>query len=64
MSKDILSEYGPESRGSEAPRASNGGKQEVKSIPYSPPVGPTSQMQQGVGLHGTNHGMCGTQGKH
>lgn len=64
MSKDILSGFGPESRGSEAARATNGGKMEVKEIPYSPPQGPTSQMQQGVGLHGTNHGNAVCQGKH
>lgn len=60
-SKDILSEYGPEATSGN--RAANGGKMEKKELPYSPPKGPTSQMQQGPGLHGTNHGCCGTQGK-
>lgn len=41
----------------------DGGKPEVKPLPYSPPVGPTSQSHQGPGLGGTNHGNCGTQGK-
>jgi hypothetical protein len=64
MSKDILSEYGPNSASNEKARASSGGRMEPKPIPYSPPKGPTSQMQQGPGTHGTNHGCCGTQGKH
>ncbi len=59
---DILSEFGPDS--SSGSSASNGGKQEVKPIPYSPPKGPTGQMQQGPGLHGDNCGQCGTQGKY
>jgi hypothetical protein len=41
----------------------DGGKPEVKELPYSPPQGPTGQMRQGVGLGGTNHGQCGTQQK-
>jgi len=45
-------------------RASNGGQQSVKEIPYSPPQGPAGQMRQGPGLGGTNHGVCGTQGRH
>lgn len=62
MSKDILSEFGPDS--GSGSRASNGGKMEVKPIPYSAPKGPTGQMQQGPGLHGDNCGQCGTQGKY
>ncbi len=62
MSKDILSEFGPDSGSGN--RASNGGKMEVKPIPYSPPKGPTGQMQQGPGIHGDNCGQCGTQGKY
>lgn len=60
---DILSEFGRDSSTGESPRATNGGQQTPKPIPYSPPVGPRGQMQEGVGLHGTNHGTCGTQGK-
>lgn len=46
-------------------RATNGGQQEPKTIPYSPPVGPTSiNDPKTPGIHGTNHGCCGTQGKH
>lgn len=61
---DILSEFGRDSSTSQSARAINGGKQDPKSIPYSPPVGPTGQMQQGPGLHGDNCGPCGTQGRH
>ena len=61
--RDILSEYGSDSRTSQTARATNGGRIEPKPRPYDPPKGPTSQMQQGPGLHGTNHGNCGTQGK-
>ena len=61
--RDILSAYGPDSPDSQKPRATNGGQMPVKPIPYSPPKGPTAQMQEGPGLHGTNHGCCGTQGK-
>lgn len=63
MAKDILSQYGPGSRQPQTSRATNGGQQTPKPIPYSPPKGPTAQMQKGPGLHGTNHGVCGTQGK-
>jgi len=60
---DILSDYGRDSGAPQRPRATNGGQCDPKPIPYSPPVGPTGQMQQGPGLHGDNHGCCGTQGK-
>lgn len=40
----------------------DGGKPMVKSIPYSPPQGPTSQTHKGPGLGGDNHGNCGSQG--
>ena len=62
MSRDILSEYGSDSGAEQKPRATNGGEMAVKPIPYSPPKGPTGQMQPGPGLHGTNMGNCGTQG--
>ena len=61
---DILSEYGRDSNMSQMPRATNGGKPDVKPLPYDTPKGPTDQMRQGVGLGGTNHGCCGTQGKY
>lgn len=62
MSKDILSEFGPES--TSGSRATNGGKCDPKPIPYDPPKGPTGQMQQGPGLHGDNCGTKGTQGRY
>jgi len=61
MAKDILSEYGPESKSGDK-RATSGGVKEVKELPYSPPVGPKNKTD--VGASGTNHGCCGTQGKH
>ena len=61
---DILSEYGRDSSAAQVPRATNGGQQQVKELPYSPPVGPSGHMERDAGLHGTNHGNCGTQGKH
>ena len=65
MSKDILGEYGSDSSTSQSARATNGGHCEPKSIPYSPPVGPTTFSHEGPGLADhANHGNCGTQGKH
>ena len=61
MAKDFLGEYGPDR--SSGARASSGGVKEAKPLAYDPPKGPTAQMQNGPGLHGTNHGQCGTQGK-
>ena len=57
-----LSEYGPERR-DQGNRATNGGQQECKPIPYSQPVGPKDQHRNRVGLGGETH-HCGTQGKH
>lgn len=62
MKGEILSEYGPESKPGGS-RASCGGVCDPKPLPYSPPKGPTQQMRQKVGLGGTNHGNCGTQGR-
>ena len=61
MKKDIHSQFGPERTAGS--RATNGGKQDPKPLPYSPPVGPKGQDHRGPGLGGTNHGNCGTQGK-
>ena len=62
---DILSEYGSDSSASQTPRATNGGQQTPKPIPYSPPKGPSNIGDpKSPGLHGTNHGCCGTQGRH
>lgn len=65
MARDILGEYGPDSRQPQASRADCGGVEmkDVKPLPYSPPKGPTGHMQSSPGLHGTNHGNAGSQGK-
>jgi hypothetical protein len=45
-------------------QGTNGGRQDPKPLPYSPPQGPTNQSREAPGLGGTNHGTCGTQGRH
>ena len=61
---DILKDY-PTDSGIQGNRAECGGVREAKELRYDPPKGPKYQMQQGPGLRGgTNHGCCGTQGKH
>lgn len=62
MTDDILSDYGRDSGAPQKPRATNGGVQEVKEIPYSPPVGPKNKTE--VGRSGTNYGTSVCQGKH
>lgn len=63
MSKDILDMYNP--GGMDSPRPSNGGQMPVKDIPYSPPVGPKGIGDpKSPGIHGSNHGNNGTQGRH
>lgn len=42
----------------------DGGKPDVKPLPYSKPQGPTNQMREAPGLGGYNHGNCGSQGEH
>jgi len=63
MALHILSEYGPDSPMDQKPSATSGGVKECKPLAYSPPKGPTGQMEKGPGIHGTNHGNCGTQGR-
>lgn len=64
MARDILSEFGPNSPSDQKPGAVSGGVTEAKPLPYSPPVGPKSINDgNSPGLHGTNHGECGSQGK-
>jgi len=63
MARDILSEYGRDSSQPQVARSTCGGVEKAKPLPYSPPKGPSNQMQQGPGLHGTNHGNSGSQGK-
>jgi hypothetical protein len=64
MSRDILNEFGPDSPMNQKPSATSGGVEQCKELPYSPPQGPTGQMQKSPGLHGSNMGNQGTQGKH
>ena len=65
MARDILSEYGNDSPANQQPRATNGGQMQVKSIPYSAPKGPSNiGDSKSPGLHGSNHGCCGTQSKY
>jgi hypothetical protein len=66
MSDDILSEYGRDSGAPQASRATNGGRQTPRDVMnYSPPKGPSNiNDPQSPGLHGSNHGCCGTQGRH
>lgn len=64
MARDILSEYGNDSAAPQAGRATSGGQQDAKPLPYSPPRGPSNiNDPKSPGLHGTNHGNCGTQGR-
>lgn len=61
-SSDILSDYEPGGTGGN--RATNGGVMPVKDILYSPPKGPSNiNDSKSPGIHGTNHGPCGTQGR-
>lgn len=62
MSDDILAQYGNDSGAGQTARATNGGQCTPKPIPYSEPVGPKNKTE--VGHSGTNHGCCGTQGRH
>lgn len=62
MARDILSEFGPESRQPQAPRASGGGQMQPRDVMnYKPPQGPMGMMHSGPGLGGTNCGNAGTQ---
>ena len=63
MSDDILSEYGRDSGAPQKERATSGGVKSAKDLPYSPPTGRAGSTS-GPGLGGTNHGQCGTQGRH
>lgn len=62
--RDILSEFGPDADKPQPAVADCGGVKEVKSIPYSTPVGPIGISNRSVGLGGTNLGNAGSQGKH
>lgn len=63
--KDILSEYGRDTSQPQRAGAVSGGVTQAKPLANRGPVGPkTVNNPQRPGLHGTNHGNCGTQGKH
>jgi len=65
MPRDILSEYGNDSGAGDAPRATSGGVKSAKSLSYSSPKGPSNiNDSKTPGLHGSNHGCCGSQGKY
>lgn len=62
MARDILSEYGNDSRQPQVAKARSGGVTSAKPLPYSPPKGPSNiNDPKTPGIHGTNHGNCGTQ---
>lgn len=62
MARDILSEYGKDSGAGNKPSANSGGVTTAKELPYSPPQGPKGISDPKTpGIHGTNHGNCGTQ---
>lgn len=69
MDKDILSVYGKDTSQPQVPSLKNGGAGDVdmpspKQIPYSAPQGPKGiNDPKTPGIHGTNHGSCGTQHK-
>jgi hypothetical protein len=62
---DILGQYGKNSPQPQAAPAKSGGVTQAKEITnYSPPRGPSNiNDPKTPGLHGDNHGVCGTQGK-
>jgi hypothetical protein len=64
MTRDILSEFGPDSPADQKPTATSGGCTEAKPLPYDPPKGPTGMMQKGPGIHGDNCSNKGTQGRY
>lgn len=65
MAREILGEFGPDSSQPQRPSATNGGQPVVKEMPYDPPKGPSGINDgRSPGIHGDNHGNCGTQGRH
>lgn len=65
MAREILGEFGGSSIPKQPGQATSGGIKEAKPIAnYSTPVGPKGIGDaKSPGLHGDNHGNCGTQGK-
>jgi hypothetical protein len=65
MTRDILSEFGPEADKPQVARASGGGCMDVKNVPYNAPVGPTTFSHNAPGLaNRNNYGNAGSQGKY
>ena len=65
MARPILSEFGPDASKPQAPCATRGGVMEAKTLPYSPPVGPTTFSHNSPGLaNRNNYGNAGSQGKY
>ena len=65
MARPILSEFGPDASKPQAPCATRGGVMEAKTLPYSPPVGPTTFGHNSPGLaNRNNYGNAGSQGKY
>jgi hypothetical protein len=65
MARDILSEYGRDSRQPQAPRNTNGGKPGQRDVMnYAEPQGPKRNYPAAPGLGADNYGCCGTQGKY
>lgn len=69
MARDILGEYGPESRTPQRARATTGGIMSTRDVHnYCPPQGPTNITDpKGPGLHGqncgnTNRPVCSSEG--
>ena len=65
MPRDILSEYGRDAHKPQAARASSGGEKTARDVMnYQPPKGPSNiGDSKSPGLHGSNLGNAGTQGK-
>jgi hypothetical protein len=66
MSRDILDSYGRDTSQPQAAPTRGGGKVPAHDVnSYQPPKGPSNiGSPQSPGLHGTNHGCCGSQGKY
>lgn len=62
---EILGDYGRDTPQPQAGRATCGGEMPVRDVNnYQPPVGPSNiNDPKSPGLHGTNHGTSGTQGR-
>lgn len=64
MAGDILGMYGRDTQQTQTPSRTMNGTPAPKPINYSAPTGPKGiNDPKTPGIHGTNHGVCGTQGK-